>query len=379
MSRFSSVFITRKAWGARPSKSVDRTFTKTGGVVVHHSARNTAGLDHWPGCYESWRGHQRFHMDSRGWSDLAYNFGICRHGFIFEGRGWNAQNAANRPVNDETLSVCVDMNSNVQTPIFSVVESVNDVLEEAEKRGWARIVQGHDEANGPNYSTSCPGTHLRELIRSGEIGFRSAGGDTPPPPPTGTQVIGSPAATVAQAKAWLIPRALAKGSPYPIDTLETIVDWYWQVGAEYGVRPDLALAQAAKETGFFAYGGDVQSHQWNFAGIGATGGVPGLSFPTVEAGVRAHVLRMRMYAVNDPAAYSDRVLGRPLPQNHWGQYPTIEDFNGVWAVPGVGYGQSIVNDYLTPMVNTEPQNNERPLTGEEIGLLRRIIEWWRSR
>lgn len=202
-----------------------------------------------------------------------------------------------------------------------------------------------------------------------------------PPRRTGTEVMGPPEVTVDQAKTWAVTNAARRHSPYPEDTVREIVDTYWRVGVEYGVRPDLALAQSAKETGFWSYGGDVSSDQWNFAGIGATGGVPGLSFRTIEDGVRAHVLRMKMYAAGTAGDYNLAVLGRGLPSSHWGKYPFIEDFNGVWAVPGTTYGQSIVSDYLEPMKATtaEVPDLQGPLTPDEIGWLRRVIEWWRSR
>ena len=120
-----------------------------------------------------------------------------------------------------------------------------------------------------------------------------------------------------------------------------IVSAYWHYGRVWNVRADIALAQACKETGWFGYGGDVQPNQNNYAGIGATGGVPGLTFPTVEAGVAAHVLRMAMYSIGDESLYDLATLVRPLPRKHWGEYPHIQDYNGVWAVPGDGYGEWI--------------------------------------
>jgi hypothetical protein len=49
-------------------------------------------------CPSLIRGIQNFHMDVREWSDIAYNFVICPHGHIYEGRGldvWNGANGTN--------------------------------------------------------------------------------------------------------------------------------------------------------------------------------------------------------------------------------------------------------------------------------------------
>ena len=50
---------------------------------------------------------------------------------------------------------------------------------------------------------------------------------------------------------------------------------YIQECAVEGVRAEVAFAQAMLETGNLQFGGDVKSSQFNFAGLGATGGVPG--------------------------------------------------------------------------------------------------------
>ena len=49
-----------------------------------------------------------------------------------------------------------------------------------------------------------------------------------------------------------------------------------------------------KETGFLQFGGDVSVEQFNFAGIGTTGGgVPGNSYPDVRTGVRAQIQHLK--------------------------------------------------------------------------------------
>ena len=108
---------------------------------------------------------------------------------------------------------------------------------------------------------------------------------------------------------------------------------YW--GPRYGIRSDLAFAQMLLETNSLRYGGLVQPWQNNFAGIGATGpGHPGRSYPTAEAGVKAHLQLLRDY-VNLRGCR------------------TLRDLNGRWAVPGTGYGQAIAR-YATELRNFSP-------------------------
>lgn len=367
----SERLIPRDKWGARKPKTIYRA-PLTSGQQIHWSAipKATTG-PHWPNCYDQVKGIQNYHMDAKNWLDIAYNFVVCKHGFVFEGRGFGVQNGAggSREANTNYLAICSIAGEN--DPIDNnYIRGIRDVVAEHVKQGAADVQKPHSFFN----STTCPGPTLTNLANTGGL---KASWVTPPQEPlpiplpdpiVRTAVLGLPTATLRQAIAYAQAGAARKGSPYESDTIKTICETYYQWGNIYGVRPDLAIAMSAKETGYWSYGGDVKADQWNFAGIGATGGVPGITFPSIEAGVKAHLLRMRMYASADGSFYDEAVLYRPLPTSHWGKYPNIQDFDGVWAVPGIGYGDSIVDDYLAVMLLTpEPDVviPPAPLTIEE--------------
>ena len=158
-----------------------------------------------------------------------------------------------------------------------------------------------------------------------------------------TSIIGTPIATQQQCVKYLL-----RNNPYPNlpVSAEEIVAYYYEEGAREGIRPDVAFAQALKETGFFRYGGDVIPEQNNYCGLGTTGGgVKGEFFATPQLGVRAHIQHLLAYSstrrpttpVVDPRyslvrqSYGSRTLGR------W------QDLNGRWAVPGRYYGQEILS------------------------------------
>lgn len=91
---------------------------------------------------------------------------------------------------------------------------------------------------------------------------------------------------------------LAKGGA---DSIETFCQMYCEEAAAEGVRPEVAFVQAMKETGWLQYGGDASIEQFNFAGIGTTGGgVPGNSYPDVRTGIRAQIQHLKAYATTDP-------------------------------------------------------------------------------
>lgn len=90
---------------------------------------------------------------------------------------------------------------------------------------------------------------------------------------------------------------LSKGGA---DSIETFCQIYYEEAEAEGVRPEVAFVQTMKETGWLQYGGDAAIEQFNFAGLGTTGGgVPGNSYPDVRTGVRAQIQHLKAYATTD--------------------------------------------------------------------------------
>ena len=130
-------------------------------------------------------------------------------------------------------------------------------------------------------------------------------------------------------------------------SLEELVAYYYEEGGFEGVRPDIALCQALKETGFFQYGNDVKPMQNNYCGLGAIGNkVPGYTFYSPQRGVRAHIQHLLAYATTempkrDLVDPRFSVLVEKYPQ-YRGAARYWPDLNGRWAVPGTTYGQDIL-------------------------------------
>ena len=103
---------------------------------------------------------------------------------------------------------------------------------------------------------------------------------------------------------------------YPVDPpvapIASIIDSYLRVGAEEGIRGDIAFAQAILETGGFRSG---HAQGFNFAGIGAYDGCAptcGFRFADLDAGVRSHIHLLRAYA--DPGVTTAQLATRPDPR-----------------------------------------------------------------
>lgn len=91
--------------------------------------------------------------------------------------------------------------------------------------------------------------------------------------------------------------SLAKGGA---STIERFAQIFYEEANTEGVKAEVAFTQCMKETGFLKYGGDVLPNQYNFAGIGATGGVHGAKFKNVRTGIRAQIQHLKAYASTSP-------------------------------------------------------------------------------
>ncbi len=156
-------------------------------------------------------------------------------------------------------------------------------------------------------------------------------------------IIGTPLASQQQCVRYLL-----RNNPVPNISVspEKLVAYYYEEGIREGVRPDVAFAQALKETGFFRYGGTVTANQNNYCGLGTTSAyVKGAYFPSSQMGVRAHIQHLLAYAstrkpqvaVVDPRY---ELVRSTYGKSTLGKWP---DLNGRWAVPGHRYGQSVLS------------------------------------
>ena len=163
-------------------------------------------------------------------------------------------------------------------------------------------------------------------------------------PPESVEILGAAEATQAQMAAFIRRR---NPQPKLACSVEEIVRLYYEEAGAEGVRADIALCQALKETGFFAYGGDVLPAQNNYCGLGATGNkAKGAYFATPQEGVRAHIQHLMAYATTErphaPLVDPRYDLVRLYRTDIYGKIKRWTGLNGVWAVPGTSYGQDIL-------------------------------------
>jgi len=134
--------------------------------------------------------------------------------------------------------------------------------------------------------------------------------------------------------------------------------YYLTFGEYYGIRGDVAFAQAMHETDYLRFTGVVKPEQNNFCGLGATGpDNPGASFETPRDGVLAHLQHLYAYASTKPLPDGYPLLDPRFDLVKRGSATTWVGLNGKWAVPGTNYGQSILGLYER-MIDGARQNLE---------------------
>lgn len=158
--------VTRQAWQARPpAHQVPLAPTAIRELVFHYTAANADEQADHVNCARRVRGIQAFHMDSRGWADIAYSFIVCKHGYVFEGRGWDVRTAATGTANDWTLAACFlgDDTAGRDDVTLAGREAMLDVARAFRQRyGQHRKFSGHRD----HMSTACPGDEIYKYIRS---------------------------------------------------------------------------------------------------------------------------------------------------------------------------------------------------------------------
>jgi len=166
----------------------------------------------------------------------------------------------------------------------------------------------------------------------------------------------------------LLPKFVLTKATYNSMDWRSILRSYDSAAREANLNPYILVAQMAKETDW-GRSWWSQRPRRNPAGIGVTGETSkeepadesawakdtdnniwkkGYSFKSWEIAVRAHVGHMLAYMYKDTelnAVQKVLVAGDPrarfIPNDKRGSVLILNDLDGKWAVPGVGYGNSI--------------------------------------
>ncbi len=160
-----------------------------------------------------------------------------------------------------------------------------------------------------------------------------------------TPLVSEPSVSLETAKKWARNCGAA-------DRFVDVADIYWKYGEITGLNPAILYAQAAKETGYGRYGGQVQPEQNNWAGIRAGSGDGFENFVTPEDGVRGHFNHIAAYVGLPPVGEPHGRYYSAASMNWAGTVITLEGLGGRWC-PDLDYGYNILHSCLEPMMNTK--------------------------
>lgn len=177
-------YLPRSAWRARTAHGGpgELTPSRVEGVAVHWPGMGSRRLlerDDVAGALQGW---QAYHMDGRGWSDIAYQAAVDQAGRAWTLRGLRTQSGANgsADVNERFGAVLLIVGSG-ETPSAAMVATTRGVIADFRRifpRGT--LIRPHSAVRPDG--TDCPGDAVRELIAAGMF---EPGGPTQPPTPRG--------------------------------------------------------------------------------------------------------------------------------------------------------------------------------------------------
>lgn len=155
--------VTRAEWGA-----------VTGRPLALYAPGSVKGVVyHWNGPPVDWdadqagvvRSTQRYHIDTQGWRDIAYNFAIAYDGTVYEGRGINYRNGASGHATPNNEFVAVEF-------MMGVGQSLTPAMIEAARDLNTYIRTVHPNATRQTvhndwFNTMCPGPEITDAAHNG--------------------------------------------------------------------------------------------------------------------------------------------------------------------------------------------------------------------
>jgi hypothetical protein len=179
----SLLLESRATTGLRAPKVVPtNVWPQRGGLAVHWAGDHQGievGTPHTT-CRARLRSWQDFHMDMRGWGDIAYNWVICQHAVVMVCRGWGVRSAANGTddSNDRFLAACWMGGTGDSGPTGAVLDQFEQLVQEVRRRGAGLDVEPHQHF----YSTDCPGHTLIGLANLWRLMAVTPGANSPTAP-----------------------------------------------------------------------------------------------------------------------------------------------------------------------------------------------------
>jgi hypothetical protein len=160
--------VTRAELGWPASAAPTQTSTK--GVKVHYEGTevSTRLLTDHAACIAEWKAIRKSHLANtkENYSDIAYNYGACPHGYLLEGRGIGKRTGANgnQDLNKAHYAIVgLVGDEGLTEPNDAMLGAIRDGIELLRKHGAGTEIKGHRDG----YATACPGPKLYAWVQKG--------------------------------------------------------------------------------------------------------------------------------------------------------------------------------------------------------------------
>ncbi|MFJ6319714.1 peptidoglycan recognition family protein [Streptomyces californicus] len=173
--------VTRAQLGWPASAAPSQTTAK--GVKVHYEGTAVSArllTDH-NACITEWKAIRASHLANKqeNYSDVAYNYAACPHGYLLEGRGLRRRTGANgnQALNTAHYAIVGLVGSSGLTePTDAMLSAIRDGIDLLRKNGAGNEIRGHRDG----YATACPGGPLYAWVQKGAPRPTTAPTTTPP-------------------------------------------------------------------------------------------------------------------------------------------------------------------------------------------------------
>ncbi|HEY9415889.1 MAG TPA: hypothetical protein VIQ30_14090 [Pseudonocardia sp.] len=196
-------YLPRSAWGARPSR---------GGTALSTSAVEGEAL-HWPGMAKpidatgaigqrrvasALRGWQNYHMDGRGWSDIAYQIAIDQAGRAWTLRGLNIRSGANGNADvNRRFGAFLLVLAPGEKPSAAMIATTKAVIADFRKRFPKARSKPYGHRDVRPAGTDCPGPLAYAAINAGTFTPGTAPSKPAPSGGAGTPPTATPSISLA--------------------------------------------------------------------------------------------------------------------------------------------------------------------------------------
>lgn len=174
-----TTYLSRSAWTSASTGGSTLTGSQLVGVAVHWPGTTQAaiGAQSQLATAARIRGYRDFHVNSRGWSDVGYNFAIDQAGRVWMLRstswagnrvGAHCASPSNPTANHKYVGVLLILGQSEQ-PSTAMVEAFGDWYHTRFLPVWKGRTQIRGHTQVPGASTACPGARVLDLVKSGSL------------------------------------------------------------------------------------------------------------------------------------------------------------------------------------------------------------------